>query len=168
LSTGVTIVGPSKRVAGKFGRGGDKSILLLDSIPGLLSEIRIPNLVSEMSEVGVGGDELLVGGVLPHVGLAEDHDVVALSEGVSVVGDGLEVNLRVLGSRHVAGGSIEVPHGDISERLNLLVEGSALSAEGDTRSVKPDVLGDDFAALVDTEGVLVLTLKVCVIEAAHF
>lgn len=89
LSTGVTIVGPAERVAGKFGRGGDKSVLLLDSIPGLLGEVRIPNLVGEMSEVGVGGDELLVGGVFPHVSLAEDHDVVSLSEGVSVVGDRL-------------------------------------------------------------------------------
>lgn len=102
LSARVTIVRPAKRVASKFGRGSDKSVLLLNSIPGLLGEIRIPNLVSEVSEVGVGRDELLVGGVFPHVSLAEDHDVVSLSEGVSVVSDRLEVNLRVLGSGHVA------------------------------------------------------------------
>lgn len=117
-----------------------------------------------MSEVGVSGDQLLVGGVLPHQGLTKDEDVVSLSEGVSVVGDRLEVNLTVLSSGHVARGAIKVPHGEVFKGLNLLVESAALSAEGDTRSVKPDVLGDDFTTLIDTEGVLVLTLKVSVFE----
>lgn len=167
LSSRITIVRPAERMASKLGRGGNKSVLLLDSVPGLLGKIRIPNLVSKVSEVSVGRNELLVGGVFPHVSLTEDKDVVSLSEGVLVVGNRLEVNLRVLGSGHVARRSIKVPHGDISERLNLLVESSALSAESDTGSIKPDVLSDDFTALVNAEGVLVLTLKVCVIEAAH-
>jgi len=167
LSSRVSIVGPAEGMAGKFGRGGNQCVLLLDSVPGLLSEVGVPDLVSEVSEVGVGGDELLVGGVFPHHGLTEDHNVVALSERISVVGDRLEVNLRVFGGGHVAGRAIEIPHGNISERVDLFVEGAALSAKGDARSVKPDVLSDDLTTLVDAEGVLVLTLKVSIFEVAH-
>jgi len=117
-----------------------------------------------MSEVGVSRDQLLVGGVLPHVGLTKDKDVVSLSEGVTVVGDRLEVNLTVLSGGHVARRSIKVPHRKVSQGLNFLVESAALSAEGHTRSIKPDVLGNDFTTLIDAEGVLVLTLKVCVFK----
>jgi hypothetical protein len=77
------------------------------------------------------------------------------------------VNLTVLSSGHVARRTIKVPHGEVFKGLNLLVESAALSAEGDTRSIKPDVLGDDFTTLIDTEGVLVLTLKVSVFEVWH-
>ena len=102
LSSRVSIVRPAEGMASEFGRGSNERVLLFNSVPGFLFEIRIPNLVSVMPEVGVGGDELLVGGVFPHVGLTEDEDVVSLSEGVAVVGDRLEVDLRVLGSGHVA------------------------------------------------------------------
>jgi len=64
-----------------------------------------------VSEVSVSRDQLLVGGVFPHVGLTEDDDVVSLSEGVTVVSDGLDVNLRVLSRSHVARRAIKVPHG---------------------------------------------------------
>jgi len=110
LSSRVTIVGPSEGIASEFGRGGKESIFLFNSVPGELLKIRVPNLVGEVSEVSVSGDELLVGGVFPHVGLTEDHDVVSLSEGIAVVSDGLEVNLRVFGSSHVARRTIKVPH----------------------------------------------------------
>lgn len=164
LSSGVSIVGPAEGVASELGGSGDESVLLLNSVPGLLIEIRIPNLFSVASEVGVSGDQLLVGGVFPHVGLTEDDDVVSLSEGVTVVRDGLDVNLRVLGGGHVARRAIKVPHGEVLEFLNFLGKSAALGAESDTGSVKPDVLGDNFTTLIDAEGVLVLTLKVTVFE----
>lgn len=131
-------------------------------------KIRVPNLVGEVSEVSVSGDELLVGGVFPHHSLTEDHNVVTLSERISVVGDRLEMNLRVFSGGHIARRAIKIPHGDISERVDLLVEGAALSAESDARSVKPDVLSDHLTTLVDAEGILVLTLKVSVFEVAHY
>ena len=82
-----------------------------DKVYAELLKIRVPDLVGEVSEVSVSGGELLVGGVFPHVGLIEEYDVVSLSEGIMVVSDGLEVNLRVFGGSHVARRTIKVPHG---------------------------------------------------------
>jgi hypothetical protein len=53
---------------------------LLDSIPWLFTGSSIENWLSEGSEVGVGWDKVLVSGVLPCKGLAQDKDVVSLSE----------------------------------------------------------------------------------------
>ena len=72
LSSRVSIVRPAEGMASELGRGSNESVLLFNSVPGFLFEIRIPNLISVMPEVGVCGDELLVGGVFPHVGLTED------------------------------------------------------------------------------------------------
>jgi len=105
---------------------------LLDSVPWDLGFVRLPDLVSLVAEVGVGGDELLVGSVLPHVGLAHDHDVVSLAEGIAVIGNRLEVNFRIFSCRHVARRAVEIPHGDISNFRNFFIESSALGAENDT------------------------------------
>lgn len=72
LSSRVSIVRPAEGMASELGRGSNERVLLFNSVPGFLFEIRIPNLISVMPEVGVCGDELLVGGVFPHVGLTED------------------------------------------------------------------------------------------------
>lgn len=113
-----------------------------------------------MAEVSVGRDELLVGGVLPHVSLAHDHDVVSLAEGVTIVGNGLEVNFRVFSRSHVARRAVEVPHGDLINCGDFLLESSALGAENDARTINPDVFCNDLASLVEALSNLVLVLKI--------
>ena len=71
----------------------EHGVFLLDSKPRLLIFGSFEDLVGEVPEVGVGWNEVLVGGVLPHEGLAEDHDVVASSEGVWEVEDSLHYDL---------------------------------------------------------------------------
>ena len=135
---------------------------MFDSEPGFFSgsELVFKDRLGEVAEVGVGGDELLAGGVLPLEGLGHDEDVVSSTEGIGEVGDWLHRDLGLLGGGLVAGRSVVVPLWKISEGLNLLGESSALGAEGDAGTVDPDVFSDDFATLVrDLGEIWVLVVK---------
>ena len=99
LSTGVAIVGPAEGLFGELGAGVKESVLLLNTVPGLLllDGGLVPDLFSEVSEVGVARNELLAGLVLPVEGLAHDEDVVALSEGVGIESDWFQDDLGLFG-----------------------------------------------------------------------
>lgn len=79
-----------------------EGVLLLDSVPRLLIRLGIPDGFGEVAEVGVGGHEFLVGGILPGEGFGEHDDVVASSERVGVEGDRLHNDLGVLSGGLVA------------------------------------------------------------------
>jgi hypothetical protein len=68
---------------------------LFDSVPWYFFTAGIPNFGGKMTEVCVCGAELFEVGISPLPGFAHDHDVVSLSEGVTVVCAGLKDNLRV-------------------------------------------------------------------------
>lgn len=105
----------------------DEGVLLLNAVPGLLSFNSgvVPNLESKVSEVGVGRNEYLAVVVLPVVGFAHDQDVVAASEGVSVVGNWLEDDFTLVSDSLVGAATIVVPVGDISEAGNFGLKCSA-------------------------------------------
>ena len=104
-------------MSGELGGVTDQSVLLLNAVPSLLSLnlFVLPDLVGEVSEVGVGGDELLEGLVLPLPGLAKNEDVVAEPEGITEVSYGLNDNLGLLSDGLVGRRAIVVPHGDVFE-----------------------------------------------------
>jgi len=58
LLAGVSVVGPTKRPQGELGVDVDEGVLLLDAVPCFLGgDFGVfPDLVSVVSEVGVGGD----------------------------------------------------------------------------------------------------------------
>ena len=89
-------MGPAERPCGELGLGADHGILLFDSEPRLLVEGLVENLFGVHTEVSVGGLELLASAILPFVGLSHNEDVIALSEGVAVEGDGPHDDLRVV------------------------------------------------------------------------
>ena len=105
LGTWVSIVGPAEWLLGELGRMLNEGVLLLNTVPGLftLDSGLIPNLVSKVSEVGVGRDEFLAGVVLPVESLAHDDDVVTLAEWISEVRDWLEDDLGLLSHSLVSG-----------------------------------------------------------------
>jgi hypothetical protein len=78
-----------------------------------------------VSEVGVSGNEYLAGVVLPVVGLAHYQDVVAASEGVSVVGHWLENDFTLISDSLVGAAAIVVPLGEIGEAVDFGVKCSA-------------------------------------------
>lgn len=124
---------------------------MLDSVPWLLIQFGVEDLDGFISEVGVGWDELLVGGVLPGEGLGEDDDVVSSSERIWEVSDWLHDDFGVFGGGLVAGRTIIIPLWEISERLNLLGEGSGFTSET-KRSINPYVFSDDATFLVEVSG----------------
>lgn len=115
-----------------------------------------------MSKVCIRGNELGAGFVIPVEALAHDKDVISLSEGISVVSNGLDDDLRLVSDSLVGGGAIVVPVGDVLKAGDLVGKGAALGAEGETRSVDPDVFSDDATVLRKVEKFLgVLVVKVC-------
>jgi len=171
LGTGVTLRGPAERSLLELVGSGQKGVLLLDTVPGLLGGdfTLVPDLVGEVAEVGVGGDELLAVLVLPVKGLAHDQNVVTATERVGIVGDGLEDNLRFVGDGLVGGGAVVVPLGDVGEGGDLLGESAGLGAGVHAGAVDPDVLGDDLALLVNIpELVVVLIVEHCVVKIECF
>ena len=142
LRSGVTIMGPSKGPGGELGLSADKSVFLFESKPRLFVRTSVHNFLGVSSEIGVGRNKCRASSVSPLVCVGHDDDVVALSEGISVVGDGLHDDLRVVCLGLITGGTIVVPFGKLVNRSHLEVKGSALGAESDATSVNPDVLGD--------------------------
>ena len=74
LSSGVAIVWPAEGLLGELGAGVKQSVFLFNTVPGLLllDGGLVPDLASEVSEVGVARNELLASLVLPVEGLAHD------------------------------------------------------------------------------------------------
>jgi len=93
LRAWIAVFWPSERPGLELTKAGKHLVLLLNSIPWLLIEVLGPDLVGVVAEVGVGGNEVLVGSVFPHPGLAEHHDVVTSTEWVGVESDGLQNDL---------------------------------------------------------------------------
>ena len=87
---------------------------MFDTIPGFFSDNfgSVPNFLGEVSEVSVCGNEFLASVVFPVPGLTHDHDVVASSEGVSVVRDWLQNNFTLVGDSLVGAAAVIVPLGD--------------------------------------------------------
>ena len=95
LLTWVPVLGPAKRHGGEFTEAGKHLVFLLDAVPGLLIGALIPDFGGKMAEVGKGGHQFGVGGVLPGEGLAHDKDVVSLPEWIGEESTGFQSNLRV-------------------------------------------------------------------------
>jgi hypothetical protein len=95
----------------------DKSVLLLHTVPDLLSDdIGVaPDLLGKVSEVSVGWDQFLASVVLPVPGLAHDQDVVATSEGVSVVCNWFEDNFALISHGLIGAATVVVPFREISK-----------------------------------------------------
>ena len=117
LCTWVTIVGPTEGLFCEFRRLGKQSILLLKTIPNFLLLYCgiIPDFIGVVSEVSVSGNELLASVVFPVPGLAHNNDVVTASEGVSVVRNWLQNNLRLVSDSLISAGAIIVPLWKISK-----------------------------------------------------
>jgi hypothetical protein len=120
----------------------------------------IEDLFCEVSKICVCWDQLIELGICPDVAFSKNEDVVPLAEGVSKEGNWFENNFRVLSRGLVRGRAIVVPIWEVCEGSNFLVEGSALAAKGNACSVNPDVLSDNFTALVNSMKDVVLVRKV--------
>lgn len=110
----VAILGPSEGSLGELGGCLKESVFLLDTVPNLFifDGFFLPDLLGEVSEVGVGRDELLALVVLPGPGFAHNDDIVSSSERISEHSDGFQNHLRLFGDSLVAGGAIVVPVGE--------------------------------------------------------
>lgn len=100
-----------------------------------------------MSEVSVSRFEHRMVLVSPHVGLTEGKDVVALSEWIRVVVDGLKDDLRVFGGSLASGRPIVGPLRNVFHRGNGLVDDSGLSSHVEASVVNPDVFNTGLGSL---------------------
>ena len=75
------------------------------------------------------------------VGLAQNQDVVAASEGVGVDLDGVEVGVGVGPLRLVAGAPVIVPDWKIFHTLRFGFQGLGLVPDTLPRAINPDVAG---------------------------
>jgi hypothetical protein len=163
LSTGVAIVGPAEGLFGELGAGVKESVLLFNTVPGLLllDGGLVPDLASEVSEVGVGWDELLASIVLPVPCFAHNQNVVAASEWIFVESDRLKDDLTLICDGLVGAAAVIVPFWNLSKGLDWGVKCSCLRSECDARTVNPNVLGDDLSVLVNAKKILgVLVVEV--------
>ena len=169
LGSGITIVRPSKGPGRELGLRSDKGVLLLNAIPGLFLWALVEDALHMVAEVGVGRHELLTIAVLPSPSLGHHELVVALAEGIPVHCHGLHDDLGVVSGGLVAGGSVVVPLGKVSDRVDLVIDGTTFGAESDSRAVDPDVLKDhlvaDFVPSRRVVAVLVVERKMIVIHA---
>ena len=79
---------------------------------------------------------------MPFIGLSHDKDVIALSEGVTVEGDGPHDDLRVVCESLETRRTIVVPLWEVGEAADFAWDGAALGTEGDSGSINPDILAD--------------------------
>ena len=144
----VTVGRPSKWPLCELVGSSKECKFLFDSEPRFFSDgfLVAENFVSEVSEVGVGGNQLLAGTVFPHECVAHDEDVVTSTEGVREEGDRSHDNLRIFSRGLVTAGSVVIPFRKVFNLLNFLLKGAALATERDATSVDPDVFSDDLAS----------------------
>ena len=147
LGTGVAIVRPAQRPGRELSLSADERVFLLDAEPWLFVEASVEDFLGVDPEVSVRWLKSLASAVGPFVSLGHDNDVVALSEWVSKVCDGLHDDLRIVSGRLVARRAIVVPLGDVSERFDFLdFKGSALGAESDAATIDPNILSNNAVA----------------------
>lgn len=96
LLAGVAVGRPSQRLHVEFVLRRQESVLLFDAVPRFFFCALVEDSACEVSEVCIGGDEVLEGAVLPHPALGEHEDVVAAAEWVREECDRLEDDLGVL------------------------------------------------------------------------
>ena len=113
LRARVTVVRPAKRPCRELGLCANHCVLLLNTEPRLLLKTLVENFLGVYAEVSVGRLELLTSTILPFVSLSHDKDVVTLSEGITIEGDGPHDDLRVLSVSLEAGRTIVVPLGEV-------------------------------------------------------
>lgn len=101
-------VGPAKLV--------EKGVLLLQTEPEAVL------LVLLEDDGGVVAEVVGVGRAIRHVRLAHDQDVVAQTEGVGVVCNGAEVDVRVVAGRLARRRTVKVPFWEVLEALDLALE----------------------------------------------
>ena len=140
LRARVAIVRPAKRPSGELGLGTNHRVFLFNSEPRLLIEGLVEYFFGVYTEVSVSWLELLARTVLPFVGLSHNEDVITLSKGVTVKGDGPHDDLRVVCHSLETGWTIIVPFWEVSEAADFAWDGAALGAECDSCSVNPNVL----------------------------
>ena len=92
LRAWVAVVGPAERPGGELGKGSQQGVFLLNAVPGLfvLDLLGVEDLLGEVPEVGVVGNQFGELAVSPHVALSKHNYVIALSEGVTEVRNWLE------------------------------------------------------------------------------
>jgi hypothetical protein len=129
------------------------SIFLLDTVPRFLVGNGVEDGLGQGSEVRIGGDKFLVGGVFPCKALAKNQDVVSLPEGVREESSWFQDDFRVFCGCHVTRRSVKVPGWNLVEVLDSSVEGSALGSHL-LGTVDPDVLCDDSTILTKVFGEL--------------
>lgn len=140
LGSRETTLGPAIDVAEVV----EKSVLLLDTEPGLLSSVVLHDLGAGVAEVELVGSTVVV------QALAENKHVVARTSGVLVDGNRLQQNVGVVARGLASGGTVEVPDGKVVNRLGVLRKSLALRAALEV-GVDPDVLSKDAGALLELE-----------------
>lgn len=113
LGTGETTTGPAVGPA----IGTEESVLLLETEPELLLGVGLHQAGGIVAVVE------LVGAAISIPGLAENEDVVTLAEGVGEDSDGAQVDVGVVTGGLAGGGTVEVPFGELLNRLAGLGEG---------------------------------------------
>lgn len=110
LGTGETTTGPAVGPA----VSAEESVLLLETEPELLLGVGLHQAGSLVAEVE------LVGAAIGVPGLAEDEDVITLTERIGEDGAGAEVDIGVVAGGLAGGGTVEVPLGELVNGLDGL------------------------------------------------
>ena len=168
LRSWVAVRWPSKWPLCELVGGSKECKFLLDSKPWFFFDSlwMAENLISEVSEVGVGWNQLLAGSVFPHECVAHHKDVVTSTEWVREVGYWSHDNFRIFSGGLVAAGTIVIPLWKVFKFFNFLFKCAAFASESDATSVNPDVFGDDLSSLV--EGLVLLWVLVVKNAAGAF
>lgn len=119
LGTGETALGPSVGPAVVTEEG----VFLFQTEPELLLGIGLHQAVGVVTVVE------LVGGSIGVPGFAEDEDVVTETEGVGEDGNGAQVDIGVIAGGLARRGTVEVPFGELIDRLDGLGEGLSRSKQ---------------------------------------
>jgi len=138
LSTRETTTGPAVRPA----ISAEESVFLFQTKPEVFLGVDLHQAVGLMTVVE------LVGGSIGIPGLAEDEDVVTLTEGVREDGDGTEVDIGVVTGGLAGGGAVEVPFGELVDRGDRLGESLCLATAA-TGGVNPNVFSLDVSSLIE-------------------
>jgi len=128
LRSGETALGPA--VGGTV--DVEEGVLLLKTVPGSLILALVEDLHGMVTVVGP------VGGAVVVVGLAEDEDVVASTEGILEDACRTKVDIGVVTRGLVGRGTVEVPDAEGTDVGNLLAHSGGLGAKS-TITVNPDV-----------------------------
>ena len=99
---------------------------MLDSKPRFLVSATFEHTLCMCSKVTIGRHKLLAVGVSPSIGIGQDNEMLTLSERISVVGDRLHNDFRVVSGRLVARRAVIVPLREVFKRVHCARNSSAL------------------------------------------